>query len=614
MFQKMNRKSFNVLILLICAYVIFSNIHFQVSNFLSFDIFGYYLYLPLQFIYGDLGVSNEQLFAEVIQKNLEPFGFYQGHRTETGLMVMKYTMGQSILYAPFFFIGHVLSWFTDYPSDGFSKPYQYSVFVGGIVYTLIGIVFFAKVLLHFFQEKIAFLVLFLIVFGTNYLLQNTMYFQNGMTHNTLFACYTVILWLTIKWHENQTWKTIIPLAIVCGLAILIRPTEIVCLIIPLLWNVWKRESLKAKIQLLKSKGKQIISFSFIVFCIVSLQLIYFKCITGSFFYSDYAGNAGEGLDLFAPYTWEVLFSFRKGWLIYTPIMVFALLGFHSLYKRNRALFWALLTYFIINLWFVSSWTCWWYAESFGQRALIPSYVVLGITLGYFFIGLKESSFVKKVVSSFLIVFFFSLNIFQMMQYHRGVLPGDGITSAYYFKTFGKLTKNQSDQKLLPMNTTELRASRYIDSKKYLKTRVIRQDFESLKDNYSLNAHSGKKAEVMSPEHLYSLSASEEYQNLTNKDHVWFSISAYVYSDTDFSEQELHLVTFMDHKGKPYQYETLNSQTVLLEKGKWNKISFNYLTPPIRRKFNKFNAYLWFRAGKKILVDDLKIDVYEQKKP
>ena len=146
-----------------------------------------------------------------------------------------------------------------------------------------------------------------------------------------------------------------------------------------------------------------------MFCIISLQLIYFKYITGSFFYSDYSGNAGEGLDLFAPYTWEVLFSFRKGWLLYTPIMVFALLGFHSLYKRNRAIFWALLTYFIINLWFVSSWTCWWYAESFGQRALIPSYVVLGITLGYFLVGLKESSFTKKAISSSMIIFFVGLN-------------------------------------------------------------------------------------------------------------------------------------------------------------------------------------------------------------
>jgi hypothetical protein len=613
MFQSLNRKSFNALVLLICAYIVFSNIHFRVGNFLSFDIFGYYLYLPLQFIYGDLGVSNEQVFTEVIQRNLEPFVFYQGHRTETGLMVMKYTMGQSILYAPFFLLGHIISWFTHHPSDGFSAPYEYSVFAGGIFYTLVGVYFFTKVLLHFFEEKLALVVLILVVFGTNYLLQNTMYFQNGMTHNTLFACYALILWLTIKWHENQTWKSLIPLAIVCGLAVLIRPTEIVCLFLPLLWNVWNKESFKAKIRLIRNKKIQVVSFSLILFFIVSLQLIYFKVITGSFFYSDYSGNAGEGLDLFAPYTWEVLFNFRKGWLIYTPIMIFSLLGFFSLYKRNKAIFYALLAYFVVNLWFVSSWTCWWYAESFGQRALIPSYAILGITLGYFFLGLKESTKFAKIATGLLVLFFLGLNIFQMIQYHRGIIPGDRMTAAYYFRTFGALERDPNAQKLLMTNMTELRENRTIDLSTYHKTKEFNQRFESLKDNFSPKARSGKKSERMSETHPFSLSASKEYGQISKKQHLWLRVSAYVYSDIDFKEQEIHLVTFMDHKGKPYLYETLNSKTLDLEKGKWNKITYNYLTPPIRRNFNKVKAYLWFRGGKEILVDDLKVEVFEEKK-
>ncbi|MDG1347845.1 MAG: hypothetical protein P8P77_09525, partial [Crocinitomicaceae bacterium] len=557
---KMNRRTFYTFIFFICVYLVFSNFYHQVGQTLSYDVYGYYLYLPLTFIYGDLGMQNPDLVFELMERYHSSGVFYQGHLTESGNYVMKYTMGQSILYAPFFFIGHLITHLTSYPSDGFSKPYEISIFIGGIVYTLIGLYFFTKVLLHFFEEKIALLVILVVLFGTNYLLHTSMFSQNPMTHNTLFSCYGIILWLTIKWHKNQRWKTIVYLGLVCGLATLIRPTEIVCILIPLLWNVGNKESLAAKLQLFKSNYIQIVTFPFVVLCVISLQLIYFKIYTGSFFFMEYNGNNGEGLDLFPPHTLNTLFSFRKGWLIYTPIMVFSLLGFRSLYKRNKTIFWSLFIYFLINLWFVSSWSNWWYASSFSQRALIPSYIVLSISFGYFLLYIQEQRMAFKSVIVGVLALLLFLNLFQTYQYKLGILHGDRMSKDYYFKTFGSLVKEPENDKLLYFDWGAAYVSKKIDEKHIFKA-VFKQNFEKINQFDSKNTHSGQKAEILSMENPFSKGVAKQYSELTSKDHVWLRVSCWVYSKVENTDQQFYLNAHANHKGKAYQYEALDSKTL-----------------------------------------------------
>jgi hypothetical protein len=582
---------------------------------LSYDVLGYYLYLPFKFIYGDLGIVNDQVMHDLFAKYGNTPFFYQGHRApDTSLMVMKYTMGQSILYAPFFFIGHFIAHLTDYPADGFSKPYSWSIFIGGITYTLIGIYFFNKVLRHFFSDKIALLVLALVVFSTNYMVHIAMYSQNAMTHNYLFTLYSIIIWLSIKWHEDPRWKTTIYLGAICGLATLIRPTEIVSFLIPLLWNVWNKESIKTKLELIKKERKKLVTFSFIAFCIVSLQLIYFKIYTNHFFYSDYSNHAGEGLDLFAPYTLEVLFSFRKGWLLYTPIMLLAIFGFRSMYQRNRLIFWPLFIYFLINLWFVSSWTCWWYAGSFSQRAMIPSYIVMGISLGYFFVWLFERQKGQKIIISSIIVALLGLNLLQTYQFHKGILNPDRMTAAYYFETFGSTKFDFDAQELLMDDVWAIRATHQVDTSKYYKTKVFSENFEDLESNYSSKSHSGKKSQRLSAEFPYSGGIAEPFEEITQNQYVWCSISAWVYLEEDAKEIDFLISGYADHKGKAYVWEAKTSNEFAVEKGKWTKISFDYLTPPIRRGFNEIKSYVWLRSGKSLLVDDYKIEIYEKKKP
>ena len=126
-------------IVLILSYVVISVIPHSI---ISWDIFGYYLYLPFTFIYNDLGLKNIEVVNHIISEYNNTSTFYQALPMQGGNWVMKYPMGMAVLYAPWFFIGHFVAHFSDYKADGFSAPYQFSLLYGSFIYTVIGLLYF----------------------------------------------------------------------------------------------------------------------------------------------------------------------------------------------------------------------------------------------------------------------------------------------------------------------------------------------------------------------------------------------------------------------------------------------------------------------------------------
>ena len=150
-----------------------------------------------------------------------------------------------------------------------------------MLYTFAGIIMLRKCLLIFFNELVTSIVLIIIVLGTNYTLHSSMFGQGSMTHNYLFTLYAFILWFTIRWHEEQKLKYILGLAISSGLAVIVRPSEMICLIIPVVWGVYSTESFNEKIKLLIKNKKQLFFFSFLFVAICFIQLTYWKIYSGS---------------------------------------------------------------------------------------------------------------------------------------------------------------------------------------------------------------------------------------------------------------------------------------------------------------------------------------------
>ena len=226
------------------------------TNQLSWDVASYYLYLPFTFIYHDIGIRDFSVLQDLFDKYQFSGTLYQGYMLENGNWVMNYTCGLAYAYAPFFFIAHAWALLGGYPPDGFSFPYQFCISNGVMLYIIAGVFILRKVLLHFLSDKVTFVTLFFMVLATNYFHEAIN--DELQPHAILFTMYALVLWLTIRWHEKPSRKTAIALAAAMAWSILARPSEILMLIIPVLWNVWDKESLKRKWQLIRQNWTHLV--------------------------------------------------------------------------------------------------------------------------------------------------------------------------------------------------------------------------------------------------------------------------------------------------------------------------------------------------------------------
>jgi ABC-type multidrug transport system fused ATPase/permease subunit len=172
------------------------------------------------------------------------------------------------------------------------------------------------------------------------------------------------------------------------------------------------------------------------------QLIYWKIQTGSYVYYSY----GKQRFFFNhPHIWKGLFSYRKGWLLYSPVMILSVFGFIWLKRYNKQLLVPVLAFCLINIYIVFSWWCWWYGGSFGQRALIESYAFLSLPMAACITQLGKNRLILSAILLFALGTVY-LNIRQTKQYAEGILHWDSMSKELYWATFNKMQHLPEDQK------------------------------------------------------------------------------------------------------------------------------------------------------------------------
>ncbi|OFY96007.1 MAG: hypothetical protein A3K10_08385 [Bacteroidetes bacterium RIFCSPLOWO2_12_FULL_31_6] len=574
---------------------------------LTWDVFGYYLYLPSHFIYSDLGLINQDWLNHIINTYEPSTTLYQAVKIENGNWVIKYTMGLSILYAPFFFFAHLIAEPLGYPADGFSLPYQYSITIGGLIYAIIGLIYFAKVLLQFFDQYVTSVVLIIIFFGTNYF-HLTIYDGTILSHNFLFTIYAILTYYTIKWYSSHKIKYALIIGFSVGLITLIRPTEGICVLIPLLWHKGNENYFKSKLLLIKSYFPHLIIIIICVFITLLPQLLYWEKITGEYLFYSYT-NPGEGLDFLFPHTFNFLFSFRKGWFIYTPIMVFAFIGLYYLYKKYRPIFYTICTFIVIDIYLSSSWSTWWYAGgSFSSRSLVPAYVLLAIPIGVFVEKIRLSPISSRVFIYAIFLLLILINLFQSWQFENNILSKERMTMDYYFSIFGKTQVSENDKKLLLVNRATESFQEFNNTKDYQRKLIYENTFNDKID--TLLNNNGEF--FLDENNCFSPGIDIKYKDLTNCDHTWIKVSAKVFIPEKYDEAPPLLVACFNYKNQPYQYRTYEINKAELKYNDWNEIKFDYLTPEVRTKEDNLKIYLWHRGKQKIMLDDFIIYAFEPK--
>lgn len=601
-------------VVLLSGMISFMRISNPHSNYLSYDNFGYYMYLPALFIYDDIKIKDFQWVEEVNQKYKCTATYYQFDLGNDNNRVIRFFMGMSILYLPGFAAGHLIALNSDYPPDGFSAPYYWGLMGWSLIFLIIGIFVLRKILLEFFSDGIAALTLIFLLIGTNLFFFTTM--GNDTPHVFLFAVTAIVIWFVMKWHQHKKTKYAIGSGFFIGLLIISRPSEITILFLFLLWGVMGWNSFKEKFGILFRYRKQILWFALSGLIFAILQMAYWKTATGNFVFFPY-NDPGSAMDLSHPRFWWVLFSFRKGWFIYSPLMLCAMWGFYFLYKKNREIFWAVFVVFMLNLYLISGFTS---LISYGYRAFIQSYALLAIPLGYFIRYIGKQKLWVRIISLILFLLFAALNIFQSKQIALGTIHGSRMTREYYFATFLKKYPSDEDRKLLLIERSEDGIDIFKDEENYTKKQLGFEGYETpvqYKEKYfdSTIVYQGKYSIKLDSAYVYTPSIKATFDEITDDYYAWIRASVKFYPTADLSENEFFLVVTFDYKGTAHKWKSMRPgrMTEPIRLNEWNTMTLDYLTPEMRSRDEKLSVYVWNPRNAPVYIDNLEVDVFERRR-
>ena len=428
----MKNKFSHLCIFIVCVFSL--AIIFTLKNWekrdrvIEWDIHGYYGYLPAKFIYDDIKLekSNYQFAAD--------YNLFWPIPVGDGKNAIHKTMGLSILYSPFFFAGNTVAKWTEFPQNGFSEPYKLFLLLSAVFYLFLGLELVRKTLIYLeFSEITSGITVLLLGLATNLLAYSSQ--SAPMMHVYNFFLIALFVYGTIRWHDTPNLKYSVITGAAAGLIAMIYVPNLIVIIFFLLIFYFKSRQLGGLASFMNAHISKILIILIAVVLVWIPQLWYWKVVTGKFFYS----LPHDGKYFFThPKFIDGLISWRKGWLIYTPLMTFAIAGILFLKDKVNYLKIPVLAFLVVNLFVVFSWWNWWYGGSFGQRALIDSYAIMAIPLAGCINFISRKNFVIKIGFASLSLFLIWLNIFQTFQYEKNSLHYEAMTRKLYFKQFGHL--------------------------------------------------------------------------------------------------------------------------------------------------------------------------------
>jgi hypothetical protein len=386
------------------------------NQVLSYDVAGYYAYLPMLFVERDLRLEKTWKY-DMIQL----VGVHE--HPVSGGRHLKFTAGMAYLYAPFFAAAHAYTLATN-PEEahGFSLPYRFGIGLAGVVYPLVGLVFLRRFLRHYVPDAAISWTLFALFLGTNLFYYSS--FRGAMSHGATFMLGAAMLYQADLWRRReQVWRLGV-LGVLAGLIVLIRPVNV---LIPLAVAAMFTMDGRLPKGLLTPKSLAVALGLAVVVGIP--QLLYWKASTGHWIVWTYGA---ERFFWSQPAWIQGLFSWRKGWLLYTPMVAFILLGFWGLARKKLA--WALIAglYLIATAYVTFSWWAWWYGGSFGSRPMIDGYALLALPLAVYVQRMLEEApgWIRRL-SLGTVCALVALNLVQTYHYTAGFLHHDSMTRRAY---------------------------------------------------------------------------------------------------------------------------------------------------------------------------------------
>lgn len=364
------------------------------------DKAGYYVYLPAFFLY-DFDVNK---FPKEIENKIGKGFSLSKLNTQTRKPVVftKYPYGVAILDLPFFFVAHAYCKWMGIPADGFSRPYFRMRTFTNWFYTFLGL----GLLIYWlqksfdFSESVIMWSIALCLFGTNLLYYSTK--DVGLSHNYSLFVITLFMVYISRYSLGFSWINYMLLGLLAGLAVAIRPVNVLFIVLLLSWDIKHIGELKGRF--LQNK-LQWLRFSLAMGVVLLPQIGYYYYAFGSFLPYSYEGESF--IYLSNPKIKEVLFGLGNGWLSNNPIHFLTLWGIGLMWVKKQTNWLIILGLCLGVTGLYASWWSWGLGCGYGHRGYVDFYSILIIPLAF---GIQKIAQFQNAYRRYVIVTLVSIMV------------------------------------------------------------------------------------------------------------------------------------------------------------------------------------------------------------
>lgn len=569
------------------------------------DGHGYYAYLPAVFVQHDYQFN----FADEVECKYR--GLYCGtdgrfYCNDFGdKKVDKYFAGTAVALVPFYLPAYGLSDWLGYDHDGYSLLYQCSVSIGALFYLLLGLWYLRKLLrLYKVGEKASGIVLLTLFFGTNLFYYSLV--EASLSHVYSFGFITVFLYHAHRLFENYSNRRLLLIAFLFGMIVLIRPVNgLVILALPLAAGSWSNlRSLFTSLW----KSKVAMLFSLLIFAaIIFIQAILYYKQCGHWWVYSYTN---ERLIFNRPEIINFLFSFRKGLLVYTPVLLLMLFGLLPL-RRERFRMVSYLLFLVVVIYILSCWWMWYYGGSYGMRAIIEYFAFFGLLFGVLLERLQRNwKMIFNALAVFIVLPLIYVNLVQTWQYYEGILPYDGMTKEKYAHIF-----MQTGRQFFFIYPPEGRTWNVAPVNKVIAAET--NDFEGnvtwpFSDNVIVSPQhtSGthalrlEKGKNNSPAFTRTVSSLVP-DSLSGK--AWARVTFKLWLDKNNTDLQLVVSQYGDH-GDSYGWFAPSVIQVTDKEKQWVQLRFDTPVFPARSADDKLSIYFLKTDKSVVYIDDVEVQI------
>jgi hypothetical protein len=415
-----------------------------------------------------------------------------------------------------------------------------------------------------------------------------------MTHVYSFFAIAAFSYFATQFFRKLSGRSFYLSTFFLGLILIIRPVNgLILILLPLLAGNWN--NLLNAVKSL-SFTKWVVGF-FTGFIPILIQCYLWKLQTGDWIVWSYGE---EGFNWGSPQIAEVLFGFRKGWFVYTPLVLVSMFGLVAVYKKSKLQFYNIVVFLLVLIYIVASWWNWFYGSSFGQRPFVDFYALFILLLAFV---LQAFSLQKlgKVLLKIIIVGLVGLNLFQSYQYKENLISSWDMNFDKYVATLGVTEPHQvkigGSRSILPYHAQK---ELLFDSLLLPASAIEPQKVNEL----DVFDYSGKE---YSTSLKYLLKDCAE----TSRGYYLELELSRLELETNSSENAKVIVEVKDEKGEVNYYSWfLINETPADIANEWRTYSYQVMLPKCTTSNSKFHVYLRNEDLASFLISDVRVQLFD----